>query len=50
MADNYQGSFGCSNCGWEGVMDVSKGTTLRDHADSQSCPNCGCKTIFAYQG
>jgi len=49
MADTYSGAFGCSNCGWEGSMEVEKGTTLKEAAGDTDCPNCGCdNTVFYY--
>jgi len=45
MANYYPGNFYCSNCGWSGVMEIEKGTTMNEAADNAECPNCGCETI-----
>jgi len=42
MAQYYDGSFSCSNCGWAGAIQIEKGTRLEDAVDEMACPNCGC--------
>jgi len=46
MGDTYEGSFACSNCGWQGIMDVQKGTTMNEHAQNNKCLTCGCLRLF----
>ena len=47
MTQYYDGRFVCSNCGWDGILKVEKGTRLEDAYGSE-CPNCGCEDTLEY--
>ncbi|MFA6158978.1 MAG: hypothetical protein WC763_05165 [Candidatus Paceibacterota bacterium] len=41
-ADCYSILVRCSNCGYEGGIEVPKGTLV----SAATCPKCGCKTAI----
>lgn len=47
MTEYYDGRFLCSNCGWNGIVRVEKGTKLEE-ADELECPNCGCEDTLDF--
>lgn len=45
---DYELPGNCSNCDWEGIIRLSKGTEAPRHGTSlhtARCPRCGCKTV-----
>lgn len=39
--DTYQKKVRCSNCSYEGIIDVEKGKRI----DVSNCPQCGLKDL-----
>lgn len=37
----YRVKVGCSNCGWQGEIEIIEGYKVR----GQSCPNCRCTQL-----
>jgi hypothetical protein len=35
----------CTNCSTLTAVNVPKGVTVQDYAQTRPCPNCGCKTM-----
>lgn len=47
MGDSYEGRFFCSNCNWDGMVQVEKGTRLTEAAEEMECTNCGCENTIS---
>lgn len=46
MSDTYQVYAACSNCGWEGRVEIPKGQGV----STKECPQCGCCTLARVVG
>ena|GEM_PF-4844720 len=49
----YKGTVVCTNCGYEGQVDIPKGKNrkyyLSEQPSNRVCPNCGCETLSGKQ-
>lgn len=49
--ETYTKTLGCENCRIDQGINIPKGQTVKEYlAKDNTCPNCGCKTLFEYPG